>query len=490
MPRFSPAPAWLRQAGLWCALVSLPACSMTPRYERPAAPIPQSWPAGDAYLLQSEATLPAVTYRDIFRDPRLQRIIETALANNRDLRVAAANIAAAREQFRIQRAGILPAIGATGTYTEADRGSGAQTGVGGAASGRRTTFSLSGGVTAFELDLFGRIRALTSAAQNRYFATEAGARATRLILVGDIANAWANYAADKELLAIGERTVVSAQRSVELSRARLSGGIAPRTDLRQAEQTLEQARADMAQARTDLALDLNLLQLLVGAPIDPALLPASLAEVESSVAELPAGLDSTILLRRPDVVQAEYQLRAANAEIGAARAALFPRISLTAVLGLASTALGDLFSGDSFNWSAGPTASYSIFQGGAARANVRFTEAQREAAIAQYEQAIQTAFREVSDALARRGTIGEQLRAQRAFAEASEDNYTLSEARFRGGIEPFLETLIAQRSFYGAQRALVQTRLVRTQNLVQLYRTLGGDSRLDATPQGPIPLGQ
>ncbi|MBS0516420.1 MAG: efflux transporter outer membrane subunit [Proteobacteria bacterium] len=468
-------------------IASLSACSMVPHYERPAPPVPASWPVGDAYLRQSEASLPAVSYRDIFRDARLQRIIETALANNRDLRVAFANIAAAREQYRIQRAEILPEIGTSASVTEADRGSGAQPGVGNAGGGRRTTYNLQGGITAFEIDLFGRIRALSEAAQNRYFATEAGARATRLTLVGDIANAWLSYAADKDLLAIGEQTVASAQRSVELTRIRLTGGIAPRTDLRQAEQALEQAKADVAQARTDLAQDVNLLQLLAGAPIDPALLPASIAEIEPTIAELPAGLDSTILLRRPDVVQAEYQLRAANAEIGAARAALFPRISLTAVLGFASTALSNLFSGGNFNWSVSPQASYSIFQGGAAKANVRQTEARRDAALAQYEGAIQTAFREVSDALARRGTIDEQLRAQRAFLTAAQDNYNLSEARFRGGIDPFLDTLIAQRSFYSAQRTLVNTRLVKAQNLVQLYRTLGGDSQLDATVKGPVP---
>lgn len=478
----------MKRATALALIASLPACSMVPPYQRPAPPVPLSWPVGDAYLRQSEAALPSVTYQQIFRDPRLQRLIEAALVNNRDLRVAAANIAAAREQFRIQRANILPEVGVNASVTEADRGSGAQSGVGSAGSGRRTTYNIQGGITSFELDLFGRIRALSEAAQNRYFATEAGARATRLTLVGDIANAWFTYAADKDLLAIGERTVASAQRSVELTRLRLNGGVAPRTDLRQAEQTLEQARADVAQARTDLAQDANLLQLLVGAPVDAALLPTSLAEVENSVAELPAGLDSAILLRRPDVVQAEYQLRAANAEIGAARAALFPRISLTAVLGLASTALSSLFSGGAFNWSVSPQAHYSIFQGGAARANVRLTQAQREAALAQYELAVQTAFREVADALARRGTIDEQVRAQRAFFVAAEDNYRLSEARFRGGIDPFLDTLIAQRSYYGAERSLVSTRLLRAQNRVQLYRTLGGDSQLDVTRDGPAPL--
>lgn len=468
------------------ALASVSACSMVPDYQRPAAPVPLSWPVGDAYLRQSEASLPTVTYRDVFKDARLQRLIDTALANNRDLRLAFANIQAAREQYRIQRAQIFPNVTASGSVTESDRGTGAQQGVGSAGGGRNTVYSTQVGISAFELDLFGRIRALSEAAQNRYFATEAGARATRLTLVGDIANAWLTYAADKDLLAIGEQTVASAERSVSLTGARLKGGIAPRTDLRQAEQTLEQAKADVAQARTDLAQDVNLLQLLVGAPIDPALLPASVAEVEPTIAELPAGLDSAILLRRPDVVQAEYQLRAANAQIGAARAALFPRITLTGALGFASSALRSLFESGSFNWSATQGAGYSIFQAGAARANVRLTEAQRDAAVAQYEGAIQSAFRDVSDALARRGTIDEQVRAQRAFLTASQDNYTLSEARFRGGIDPFLDTLIAQRSLYSAQRTLVTTRLIKAQNLVQLYRTLGGDSQLDATDRGPV----
>jgi outer membrane protein, multidrug efflux system len=478
----------LRQAGVLMLIATLPACTLGPRYERPEPPIPASWPVGDAYLRQSEASLPAVSYRDIFRDPRLQRVIETALVNNRDLALAAANIRAARAQFQAQRGAFLPNIVAGASATETDRGNGAGTGVGRAASGRQLFLNTQLGISNYEIDFFGRIASLTEAAQNRWFATEAAARSVRLLLVGDIASAWLTYAADRDLLSIAERTVRNAEQSVRLTRARLNGGIAPRTDLRQAEQVLEQARADAAQARTDLALDVNLLQLLVGAPVDAALLPASLSDAEPNIAELPAGLDSTILLRRPDVVQAEYTLRAANAQIGAARAALFPRFSLTGALGFASTALSSLFTSDSFNWSIAPAVSYSIFQGGTARANVRVTEAQRDAALAQYERAIQTAFREVSDALARRGTIGDQLQAQRNNLAASEDNYELSEARFRGGIDPFLQTLIAQRSLYAAERALVTTRLIRAQNLVQLYRTLGGDSQLDATVRGPVPI--
>lgn len=456
---------------------ALAGCSMEPKYARPEAPVPPSWPVGDAYLRQSEAALPSVTYRDIFRDPRLQKLIEQALANNRDLRVAAANIEAARAQYRIQRADLFPQLNAN---------AGADISGNTANGGRTSSFNAGLAVPSWEIDLFGRIRSLTRADQNRYFATEAAARATRLTLVGDIANAWLNHAADASLLKIARDTAASAESSVKLTRARLDGGIAPRTDLRQAEQILETARGDVAEQTTALAQDVNALQLLVGAPIDPALLPGSIEETVTAVAELPAGVDSRVLLRRPDVVQSEYQLRAANADIGAARAALFPTISLTALLGVASTALTGLFS-NGFNWSAGADAGYPIFRAGAGRAGVQQSQAQRDAALATYEKSIQTAFREVADALARRGTIGEQLRAATAQADAAADTYRLTDARYRGGIDPFLTSLDAQRSLYSAQRALVGTRLTAASNLVDLYRALGGDMLVEATAQGPIP---
>jgi multidrug efflux system outer membrane protein len=464
-------------------IAALAACSMEPHYIRPEAPIPPSWPVGDAYLRQSEAALPSVTYQDVFRDPRLQQVIAQALANNRDLRIAAANIAAARAQYHIQRAALLPQVDTGAGVSVGDRGASGAAGGGNV----RANYTADIGISAFELDLFGRVRSLSHAALDTYFATEAAARATRLTLVGDIASIWLNFAADKSLLAIAEETERNAARSVELTRARLQGGIAPRTDLRQAESVLTGAQSDLAQQRTALAQDVNALRLLVGAAVDPALLPASIEEVQDRFAELPAGLDSGILLRRPDVVQAEYQLRAANAQIGAARAALFPRISLTAIAGLASTALTGLFSGGAFSWSAGANADYPIFRAGAGRAGVRQSEAERDAALAGYERAIQIAFREVSDALARRGTIGDQLRAETASVAAAADNYRLAFARYQGGIDPFLQSLVAQRALYAAQRSLVATRLIRATNLVTLYRVLGGDSLLDASaePQPP-----
>lgn len=480
----------MKTLALLLATATLAGCSLAPKYVEPALPVPPSWPVGDAYLKQSEAALPTVTYRDIFRDPRLQQIIEQALLNNRDLRVAAANIAAARAQYRIQRAELFPEVTTSASVTRSDAGTGSTNSTGQAnAGGARTNYNTDLGITAFEIDLFGRIRSLGTAAQNRYFATEAAARATRLTLVGDIATAWLTYASDQSLLKIAQDTVASAGNSVRLTDLRRAGGVAPRTDLAQAQLVLAQAQSDLAEQRTALAQDINALQLLVGAPVDPALLPQTIDEAQKTLAELPAGLDSAILLRRPDVLQAEYELRATNAEIGAARAELFPRISLTAVLGFASNALSGLFTGGAFNYSVSPNASYSIFRAGAGRANVRLTEAQRDAALATYEKAIQTAFQEVSDALARRGTIADQTRAAQSLAAAATDNYRLSDARYRGGIDTFLQSLDAQRSLYSARRSLVATQLTGATNLATLYRVLGGDSLLEPTAQGPVPLG-
>jgi len=459
----------MKQIAAILALLASGCMSLEPHYERPTPAIPASWPVGDAYLRQSEAALPALTYQDIFRDPRLQTLIGQALANNQDLATAAANIAVAREQYRIQRADQLPTLGASAGATASGDGKG---NVG-------AQYQVGASVPSFELDLFGRLRSLTHAELQRYFATEAAARATRLALVADIGRAWLTYGADSSQLLISTETAANAEKSVRLTRARLEGGIAPRTDLRQAEEVLTAAQASLAQQKTALAQDVNLLQLLVGTPIDAKLLPISIDQAAPTVAELPAGLDSYVLLRRPDVLEAEYQLRAANAQIGAARAALFPKISLTGLLGFASTSLLKLFTGGAFGWSAGADATYTIFNAGASKANVRLTEAQRAAALSTYQKATQTAFREVSDALARRGTMDDELSARQRQQAAAADVYLLTEARYRNGIDSFLNSLDAQRSYYSAQQTLVQTKLTAALNRVDLYQTLGGDSLLE-----------
>src|SRR6478672_1601871 len=457
----------MRRAVTLIALLATACATMEPKYARPAPAIPASWPVGDPYLEQAEVGLPVLTYQQVFQDPRLQSLIAQALANNRDLMVAASNIASAREQYRIQRAQQLPTLNAAASAT---------------VSGDSRDYNLGLQVPSFELDLFGRVRSLTHVQLEQYLATEAGARATRLTLVASVAGAWLDYAADSSLRLIAEQTAASAQKSVNLTRIRLQGGVAPRTDLSQAEQILAVAQADLAQQRTAVAQDVNALQLLVGAPIDPKLLARSIDEAFGKIAPVPAGLDSYVLLRRPDVVQAEYRLRAANAQIGAARAALFPRITLTGLLGFASSALGSLFTGGALAWSAGANATYTIFQSGAGHANVRLSEAQRNAAVANYQGVIQTAFREISDALARRGTINDEIGARERQQAATSDTYVLTEARYKAGIDPFLTVLDARRSYYFAQQAMVVTKLNAAKNLVAIYQAIGGDASLQATP--------
>lgn len=478
----------LRSMVRMVSALALSACSLAPKYVAPVAPVPQTWPAGDAYLAQSEATLPVVSYGEIFRDPRLQQLIATALENNRDVRIAAANVTAARAQVRVVRANQFPVIGVDGSATRSDRGgSGSSTGTGGTVvnrGGPGSSYSVQGGVSSFELDFFGKYANATESQRNAALATEAAARTVRLSLIADLAQAWATYGSDRDLMVIAEATARNAQRSVELTRLRLNGGVAPRTDLRQAEQILETARGDVAEQQTALAQDANVVRLLVGAEFDEALLPRSIGEVVNSLATLPAGTSSQVLLHRPDVVEAEYDLRSANADIGVARAQLFPSITLTGLLGFASTALGTLFKSGAFNWSAGGGASYSLFNAGGRVANVEVSRAQREAALATYERAIQSAFREVADALADQGTLGERLRAATANTAAAADTARLAEARYRFGVDSFLASLDAQRSLYNAQQAENATRLALATNRVTLYRVLGGDAAT-ATPSQP-----
>ncbi len=429
------------RALLLASSLALAGCSLAPKTVLPTPPVPQSWPVGDAYLLQSEAALPILSYQSVFTDPRLQALVEQSLTNNRDLRVAYANVAAAQAQARVTRAGQFPEIGISGGAGYSDGGgNGSGTGSGGGGD-----FSLRGGVTAFELDLFGKLADATEADRNRALATEAASRTVRLALLANLAEAWATYGADRDLLKIAEQILATAEDSI-------------------------------AQQRTALAQDENLIRLLVGGDVDRALLPAGLTEVTPAIATLPAGVSSQILLRRPDVIEAEYGLRAANADIGVARAQLFPSISLTGLLGFASNALSSLFDSGSFSWSAGGDITAPIFDAGGRRAGVAVSEAQRDAALAGYEGAIQTAFREVADALAVQGTIAERVRAAAANTAAAADTATLTDARYKGGIDSFLTSLDAQRSLYAARRSEIATQLLLVQTRIALFRALGGDS--------------
>jgi multidrug efflux system outer membrane protein len=451
----------IRRVAMAAGALALAGCSLAPTYQRPAAPVPPSFPQGEAYPARTDGALPSVSYRDLFHDTRLQELIAQALSENRDLRVAAANLAAARAQVRVTRSAQFPEVGASASATYR--------------RGQGDSYALQGGVSSFELDLFGRLANATAEQRERALSSEADARTVRIGLVADLAQAWITYAADRDLLAIAEDTAANAGKAVELTRLRLNGGIAPRTDLRQAEQVLETAQGDVAEQKTALAQDENLIRLLVGGEFDRALLPRGLAEIAGEFAALAPGTSSEVLLLRPDVEQAEHLLKAANADIGVARAELFPRISLTGLLGLASDALGSLFTGGAFTATAGADAAYTIFDAGGRHANVAVSEAQRDAALARYEKAIQSAFREVSDVLAVRGTIGDRLVAARANTAAAADTARLTDARYREGIESFLGSLDAQRSLYGARRQETAVTATSLENLVELYRALGAD---------------
>ena len=443
--------------------VTLTACNLAPAYERPAAPVPPAWPNGSAYSAALPTEKAGLPWTALVGDERLRTIIDRALINNRDLRVTLANVLAARARYRIQRAAQMPTVTADANATLTRRN-----------DQRQDSYSADIGFSAFEIDLFGRLRNLSETALQSYLASEEGARAARIALVAETASAYATLAADQQLLAVARDTLSSAERTLALTRSLNGVGLSGKLDVHQAETIVEQARSDVASAVTQVAQDRNALDLLAGAPVEEALLPLSLSTLISTTAQVPAGISSDVLLQRPDVLQSEHQLQAANANIGAARAAMFPKISLTSAIGVASSALSSLFTGGAFSWTAAPSASLPIF-GGGVKGNVEYSKAQQKAALASYEKAIQSAFREVADALARGGTIGEQQQAQRALVVSNENAYALSEQRYRAGIDPFLTTLVNQRSLYSARRSAIATDLELLLNRISLYRAIGAD---------------
>ncbi|HKY80570.1 MAG TPA: efflux transporter outer membrane subunit [Sphingobium sp.] len=458
--------------------LALAACDMAPKYVRPQLPVPAASPSGPAYPAASAsdaAIVPADTaWRDFFTDPRLVRVIETALVNNRDLRIALANVEQARAQYRIQRADLLPTVAVNGSATYQDTPFAQQGGGGAAASGRTDIYSASVGISAWEIDLFGRVRNLSRAAQEQYFASVENRNAAQTALIAETAIAWLTMAADQERLRITRDLEAAFGKTLGLTRARFSKGIASELEVRQAQTSYDQARADIAAATTLVAQDQNALNLLAGTTVPAADLPAAMPDGDITLSNLPADLPSSLLLRRPDIAGAEHQLLAANANIGAARAAFFPNVSLTAAFGTLSLGLSNLFGADSDYWSVAPTARLPIFDFGRNKGNLRYAQATYDALLATYEKSVQSGFREVADALARRGTMTAQLEAQTSLRDAARVGYRLSEARFRAGVDPFLTTLDAQRTLYGAEQGLLATRLVRAANMVELYRAMGG----------------
>ncbi len=463
------------------ASTALAGCNLAPAYVRPAGAVPAKLPQDGIYpaAATDARDITKLGWRDFFLDERLRRVIQLGLDNNQDLALAAANVLQARAQYRVQRADLVPttSVSSGATYTNSASGVAGGSVGNGSFNGGSTNleyYSANVGFSAFELDLFGRTRNLSKAALEQFYATEEAQRATRISLIAEIATAWLTLAADEEQLALSQQTLKTFQETLRLTTAQFRIGVASELESRQAETNYQAARNDIAVLQTRIAQDRNALNLLVGTPVEPVLLPTTLGDARPALEILPTDLSSTVLLRRPDVLRAEHQLIAQNANIGAARAAFFPTISLTAVVGTISTALGGLFANGSFSYTASPGVSLPLFDGGRNKGNLDFARASQAAAVASYQKTLQTAFREAADALAQRGTIDEQVAAQSARARAAQVAANLSDARYRAGVDSFLTSLDAQRTSYAAQQQLVTTRLGRGANAVTLYRVLGG----------------
>lgn len=454
------------------AVAALSGCvTMAPEYTRPVAPVAESWPTGPAYG-KAGTEIGDLSWRDFYVNGRLRSIIVLAIENNRDLRISALNVERAMAQYQIRRSDLFPTIEAAAT------GNIQRVPASVSSTGQATTshqYSVSLGLSAYELDLFGRVRNLKDAALEQFLATDHAQRSTRISLVAGVANGYLLLAADMERLELAKETLDAQEASYELIRRRFDLGVASELDLHQSLTSVEGARVDIARYKTFIAQDVNALELLIGSPIPGGLLPAELDSV-TVLRDIAPGLPSDVLQSRPDILQAESELKGANANIGAARAAFFPKISLTTSAGLASDDLGGLFKGSSGAWNFVPFISLPIFDGGARRAGLQAAEVERDIFLARYERAIQTAFREVADALALQGTIGEQLAAQQSLVEAARQSYRLSEARYRAGVDSYLSVLDSQRALYAAELGLIELRLSKFTNLVLLFKALGGGS--------------
>ena len=452
--------------GTVAAALLLAGCaSMAPDYERPAAPVEATFPGAESATALAEGAAAAdISWHAFFSDPRLKHLLGIALENNRDLRVAGLAIEQARAQYGIQRADELPTVNAVAQGIRQPGPTGAMTSV----------YTVGLAIASFEFDFFGRIRSLSDAALAQYLATEQAQRTAQISLISAVAVTYLNLLADDELLGVTRGTLRSREESLKLTQLKFKNGAASELDYRQAESLVEGARVTLAQVTRRRALDQNALVLLLGQPMPKDLPPAQSILKQELLPELPVGLPSEVLTRRPDILQAEQQLIAANADIGAARAAFYPRIGLTATAGIASNELSRLFNNGSFAWALSPSALLPIFDRGRNKAALKSTEAGRDIAVAQYEQAIQAAFREVADTLATRQTLIDEVRAQRAQVDAEAARLRLADLRYRSGAASYLDVLDAQRSLFQAQQAVVLVQTAQVQNLVTLYKVLGG----------------
>ncbi|MBA4390928.1 MAG: multidrug transporter [Syntrophus sp. (in: bacteria)] len=454
-------------------IICMAGCTMAPVYKRPEPPVPASLPTGPAYKEtaagQTGAAAGDIGWREFYGDEKLQKVIGIALNNNRDLRVAALNIEKARALYRIQRAELYPTVNASGSLNE----SRVSADISDTHEGKNVRqYNANLGTSSWELDFFGRIRSLNDRALEQYLATEHARRSAQISLVAEVANAYLTLAADQENLELARSTFQAQEATYKLIRRRFEVGASSELDLNQVQTRMEAARVDVARYTGQVALDGNALNLLVGSPIPDELLSTKLDAVMVPK-DISPGLSSEVLLQRPDILQAESLLKGANANIGAARAALFPRITLTTSIGTTSDDLSRLFKAGSGVWSFVPQVTMPIFDTRVWSA-LKVIKVEREIALAQYEKAIQTAFRETADALARKGTVGDQMAAQESLVQASTNAYRLSDARYTKGIDSYLGVLDAQRSLYAAQQGLITLRLSQLANRVTLYKVLGG----------------
>ncbi|EPL05107.1 AdeC/AdeK/OprM family multidrug efflux complex outer membrane factor [Pseudomonas sp. CF161] len=462
----------------------LSGCSLIPDYQQPQAPVAAQYPQGPAYSPTEAANQAAAEqgWRQFFHDPALQQLIQTALVNNRDLRVAALNIDAYAAQYQIQRADLFPAVSANGSGSrQRTPARMSQTGE----SGITSQYSATLGISAYELDLFGRVRSLSEQALQTYFSSEEARRSTQISLVASVANAYLTWQADKELLKLTQDTLGAFEESYRLTSRSNEVGVASALDLSQSRTSVENARVQLARYTRQVAQDENSLTLLLGTGL-PANLPGAQPLAADLLSEMPAGLPSELLQRRPDILEAEHKLKAANANIGAARAAFFPSISLTANAGTLSPDLSGLFKGGSGTWLFQPQINLPIFNAGSLRASLDYSKIQKDITVAQYEKSIQTAFQEVSDGLAARQTYNQQLQAQRDFVSANQDYYRLAERRYRIGVDSNLTFLDAQRSLFSAQQALISDRLSQLTSEVNLYKALGGGWNEQTAKNEPV----
>ncbi len=461
------------------AILLVAGCSLIPTYERPAAPVATQWPGAISTTNsenKSAQPFQAMDWKAFYADATLQELVTAALANNRDLRVAVLNIEQARAQLGVRRAAQFPAVNAALTGSRTPDGNG----------GFSNSYAAGLAVTSYEFDFFGRVASLKDQALAQYLASEEASQTVRISLMASVAQGWLNLLADEELLGVSRETVGTREDSLKLMDLKLQYGAASELDQRLAQSLLESARGTLAQQQRQRAQDENALVLLLGQPLPESaqkqLAGTTLASMH--LADVPAGLPSELLTRRPDIRQAEQLLIASNANIGAARAAFFPNITLTAAFGSGSSELSGLFKSGSWGWTAAPQLLLPIFDAGRNQSNLEAAKAGRDIAVAQYEKAIQSAFREVADALAGRDTLTRQLAASQGLLQAESERTRLTKLRFDAGAASQLDWLDAQRSLFIAQQTLVQTQLAYLQNQIALYKSLGGGAR------GTEPAGQ